>query len=159
MFKIILKHPKVKLDAKVEEAPHLTLTSAKNVTITRILSGVRRLYDKSCRLVERSCDYLALAHRAFTSFSLMSSQRLSCSIWRSRSLMSPIVTHIGRAAYTLRPPPLSLTHTRTHWQKQQSPFHWSVLPNQCFGGLGMEVWGTGGWRIWGEKEMSFDEDL
>ena len=44
--------------------------------------------------------YLALAHSALTSFSLMSSQRLSCSIWRSRSLMSPIVTHIGRAAHT-----------------------------------------------------------
>lgn len=41
--------------------------------------------------------YLALAHSALTSFSLMSSQRLSCSICRSRSLMSPIVTHIGRA--------------------------------------------------------------
>lgn len=40
--------------------------------------------------------YLALAHSALTSFSLMSSQRLSCSICRSRSLMSPIVTHIGR---------------------------------------------------------------
>lgn len=49
--------------------------------------------------------YLALAHSALTSFSLMSSQRLSCSICRSRSLMSPIVTHIGRAAHTLR------THT------------------------------------------------
>lgn len=47
------------------------------------------------------CIYLALAHSALTSFSLMSSQRLSCSICRSRSLMSPIVTHIGRAAHTL----------------------------------------------------------
>lgn len=50
--------------------------------------------------------YLALAHSALTSFSLMSSQRLSCSICRSRSLMSPIVTHIGRnCSHTVR------THT------------------------------------------------
>lgn len=38
-------------------------------------------------------NYLALAHGALTSFSLMSSQHLSCSIRLSRSLMSPIVTH------------------------------------------------------------------
>lgn len=52
--------------------------------------------------------YLALAHSALTSFSLMSSQRLSCSICRSRSLMSPIVTHIGRnCSHTVR------THTHS----------------------------------------------
>lgn len=64
--------------------------------------------------VQRSGHYLALAHSALTSFSLMSSQRLSCSIWRSRSLMSPIVTHIGRAAYTLwSHTPYTHAHTRT----------------------------------------------
>lgn len=36
------------------------------------------------------CDHLALAHRALTSFSLMSSHLLSWSICLSRSLMSPM---------------------------------------------------------------------
>lgn len=48
---------------------------------------------------EKRPGHLALAHSALTSFSLMSSQRRSCSICRSRSLMSPMVTHIGRAAH------------------------------------------------------------
>lgn len=72
--------------------------------------------------------YLALAHSALTSFSLMSSQRLSCSICRSRSLMSPIVTHIRRAAHTLWSHTLVTQRGRwnNQWsgQSQQTPFLW-----------------------------------
>lgn len=64
-------------------------------TATKVLLSRNICFIESALWVKFN-HYLALAHSALTSFSLMSSQRLSCSICRSRSLMSPIVTHIGR---------------------------------------------------------------
>lgn len=59
--------------------------------------------------------YLALAHRALTSFSLMSSHLLSWSICRSRSLMSPMVKRTQQAEPFLPPHTLAQTPAHAHY--------------------------------------------
>lgn len=81
---------------------------SQRTVIKPLISSFGNIPFIGCAVRVKFSHYLALAHSALTSFSLMSSQRLSCSICRSRSLMSPIVTHIGRnCSHTVR------THTHS----------------------------------------------
>jgi len=77
--------------------PRESLWNTQTLVSYELMINIKRLF-KATGLFSTGCNHLALAHRALTSFSLMSSHLLSWSICLSRSLMSPMVDRQDRLA-------------------------------------------------------------